>query len=170
MQLAQVRDPRVGGEVRLAVDHRLQLALGVVVAAELDERVDAHERALRCRRGAPSTSAPPKSWRASASSPAVASAVGRARRPQDALGAGVEGRVAGLAHPLQVGGGQRGAQVLALGDRRTALCSAGMSADVPVSTGRCDRGRRRGPAALESEDGEAGAERERDERSSASVI
>ena len=45
VQLAQVGDPRVAGEVRLAVDHRLQLALGLVVAAELDQRVDADRRA-----------------------------------------------------------------------------------------------------------------------------
>ena len=75
-QLAQVGDAGVAGEVRLAVDHRLQLALGVVVAAELDERVDADRRADRARRARPSASARRKSWRASASSPAVASASG----------------------------------------------------------------------------------------------
>ena len=42
MQLAQVGDARVGGEVGLAVDHVLQRALGLAVAAELDQRVDEH--------------------------------------------------------------------------------------------------------------------------------
>ena len=42
MQLAQVGDARVGGEVRLQVDHPLKRALGLFVAAELDQRVDDH--------------------------------------------------------------------------------------------------------------------------------
>ena len=42
MQLAEVGHARVGGEVRLEVDHRCSVALGGAVAAELDLRVDEH--------------------------------------------------------------------------------------------------------------------------------
>ena len=54
MQLAEVGDARVGVEVGLQVDHPLERALGGVVAAELDLRVDDHAVGLHDsrRRGA----------------------------------------------------------------------------------------------------------------------
>ena len=141
----------------------------VVVAAELDQRVDAHERADRARARGPSASAPRKSWRASASSPAVASASGVRGVRQDALGAARRRR--GRRSRAPAAGRRRPATArrsLALRRARTALCSAGMSADVPVRTGRCTAaGAGASPPARE--DGEARDEGERDERAASAL-
>ena len=91
-QLTQVRHPRVAREVRPAVDHRLQLAL-----ASSSGRARRARRRGSARRSsparAPSVRAPRKSWRASASSPAVREGVLGPRRPEDPGGLRVEGRV-----------------------------------------------------------------------------
>ena len=88
--------------------------------------------------------------------------VGRLGRPQHAFGAGVVRRVAGLAHPLEVGGGERGAQLLTLGAALDGGLQLGDVGRRPGQHRARDRARR-GLAAPEAEDGEARAEREADE-------
>ena len=161
VQLSQVGHPRVGGEVRFAVDHPLQLALGVLVAAELDERVDADRAADAPRARRPSASAPAEVVAGAARARRrCASAVGRARRAEHALGAGVEGRVAGLARPLQVGGGERRPQVLAAA-ARTARSAArrrrGPSAAVQGRRAAASRAPARGARPPRASDGETRA-------------
>ena len=161
-QLAQVGDAGVGGEVGLAVDHRLQLALGLVVAAELDQRVDAHE-------GADRAGAAAQLERAAEVVPGERQltrgreAVRRARCAQHALGPRVEGGIAGVAHALQVRGRERGPQVVAAGAHR-ALQLGDVVRAAAAQHGALHGGRRGGPAASQREDGEARAERERDQR------
>ena len=123
MQLAQVGHAGVGREVRLAVDHPLQLALRLAVAAELDERVDEHRR----------RAAAPGGVRAPPEHEPAAEVVARERehagghervgvvrvraqrRGEDPAGARVEAGIAGLAHALEIGRGERDAQVGAVG-------------------------------------------------------
>ncbi len=164
VQLAQIGDAGVGGEVGLAVDHRLQLAcVGGGVAAELDERVDADERAhVSGAHAEPQRALEVMSRQCELAG--GGESVGRARVAQDALGAGVVGRVAGLPHALQVGGGQGGAQVLAVRGPADGALQLGDVRRRSGQHGALDRRRRRGPAALrDQEDGEADAERESDD-------
>jgi len=53
VELAEVGDARVGGEIGAAVDHLLQRAAGGLVAAELDKRVDEDAVRLGDVRGGP---------------------------------------------------------------------------------------------------------------------
>ena len=114
MQLAEVGDPRVGGEVRLQPHHALERSRRGGVAAELDLAVDdrgvgrdqvglepvgalAEREALARSRGGRAPGSP---------APVVASGSRGATsegRVVGALGALVEGRVAGLAGALVVG-------------------------------------------------------------------
>ena len=111
-QLAQVGGAGVGGEVRFAVEHRLQFAGGVVIAAELDERVDADRRTEVP--GAPAERERLAEVMARERDLAGGGeCLGRARRAEDAFGARVEGGVGGLAGALQVGVGECGPEVVA---------------------------------------------------------
>jgi hypothetical protein len=117
VQLAEVGDARVGGEIGLAIDHLLQRAAGLVVAAELDERVDERaERLVDHRRGGPRPLGVGQARaevvareleRAELGQGARVAGLQREGAAHGALGADVEAGVTGLAHLLQVGAGEQ---------------------------------------------------------------
>ena len=117
VQLAQVGDPRVGGQPGPPVGEALQRALGGAVPAELDERVDEQRVGLERAGGEgpraagqaqrPAEVMARRGQRAELDDRAGVVRVARQRAAQQRLGAGLVGEVAGLARLLQVRGGER---------------------------------------------------------------
>ena len=113
MQLAEVGHARVGGERGLAIDERLKRAVGGAVAAQLHVRVHQHRVGVGGQ-GSGAMGGQPVAQ----TGPEVMARQGQGAQPgerldvvrvavqagaQGLLGAGIEGGVAGLAHPLDVG-------------------------------------------------------------------
>ena len=174
MELAEVRHAGVRRQRGLAVDELLERALGLAVAAQLDERVD-QDRVRGDRVGLERAGPLGEPQRAAEVVPSGGERGGRdqlgrvlgaarERTAQHAVGAHVEAGVAGLARLLQVRAGELrlerraaahgGLEALDLG------VGARIGADGAVEAGRRRRARRALVAAAKAEDGERARERE----------
>ena len=167
MQLAQVGDARVAAEVGGPADHALERALGGVVAAELDPRVDEH-RVWGVDVGRRGAGAAGQSERGAevVAGRRERGGLGERRgagrmRSEHGLGARVEGRVAGLPRTLRERGGELGLARLAAADRRLQAADllGGRDRRPGVERQAGGRARRRPlPAPRRREHGECGDE------------